>query len=182
MPDGLSTRVVTQFSDELHAEVTQCWFEVSRSGGAVGFPFAPVARHEVAEAVDHLAREISNGEVVLVEARQDVLVGWVTLRLNGSKLTCHWATVERLQSLPTHRRMGVGQQLLLRATEHARSLGLEHLRLVLRSGEGLEDFYQRFGWTEVGRHRNALRLDASDDRDEVMMVRQLALGSGGLSD
>ena len=114
--------------------------------------------------------------VVLVVARSGgFMVGWVTLRLNSSRLTSHWATVERLQSSPTHRAAGVGSALLDCLTLHGRTLGLEQLRLSLRSGEGLESFYERRGWTEIGRHRNALRLPHGDDRDEVFMTLQLAM-------
>ena len=52
-------------------------------------------------------------------------------------------------------------------------MGLEHLRLVLRSGENLEAFYESLGWVEVGRHPNALRLAPGDDRDEVSMMLDL---------
>ena len=35
---------------------------------------------------------------------------------------------------------------------------------------GLEDFYGRLGWKEIGRWPGALRLASDDDRDEVLMV------------
>lgn len=49
-------------------------------------------------------------------------------------------------------------------------LGLEQLRLAARGGEGLEDFYGRLGWREVGRWPGALRLAPHDTRDEVLML------------
>jgi GNAT superfamily N-acetyltransferase len=108
--------------------------------------------------------------VILLEARlKQSLVGWVTLRTNQSTLTAHWATLSRLQSHPAHRGLGIGRALLSAAVEHARGLGLEHLRLALRGGEGLESYYEQHRWVEFGRHRNALRLSSGDDRDEVFM-------------
>jgi len=37
----------------------------------------------------------------------------------------------------------------------------------------LEAFYERFGYTVVGRHPDAVRVGPGDDRDEVMMVARL---------
>jgi hypothetical protein len=57
-----------------------------------------------------------------------------------------------------------------RARDVARDeLGLEQLRLEARGGEGLEDFYRRLGWQEIGRWPGALRFDHGD-RDEVLML------------
>ena len=66
--------------------------------------------------------------------------------------------------------------------EHAKTSGLEQLRLVLRGGEGLEDFYAELGWIEIGRQPAALRLPEGDDRDEVMMVFAVQPRSSGSSD
>ena len=52
-------------------------------------------------------------------------------------------------------------------------LGLDQLHLELRSGQGLEGFYQSCGWREVGRWPGALRLGPGDDRDEVLMLLEL---------
>ncbi len=58
-------------------------------------------------------------------------------------------------------------------TEVARAateeFALEQLHLDLRSGMGLEDFYQSCGWKEIGRWPAALRLPEGD-RDEVLMA------------
>ncbi|MFD4607083.1 hypothetical protein [Streptomyces sp. NPDC058451] len=48
-------------------------------------------------------------------------------------------------------------------------MGLEQLPLAARSEVGLEDFYGRIGWKEVGRWPGALRLAAGDDRDEILI-------------
>jgi hypothetical protein len=46
---------------------------------------------------------------------------------------------------------------------------LEQLHLAARGGEGLEDYYTRLGWREIGRWPNALRFDHGD-RDEILMI------------
>jgi hypothetical protein len=43
-------------------------------------------------------------------------------------------------------------------------MGLEQLRLAVRGGCGLEPFYARLGWKEIGRWPGALRLAPGDDR------------------
>jgi hypothetical protein len=58
-----------------------------------------------------------------------------------------------------------------RARQVAReAMGLEQLHLAARGGMGLEDFYSRLGWQEIGRWPGALRLGPGDDRDEVLMI------------
>ncbi len=51
-----------------------------------------------------------------------------------------------------------------------REMGLEQLHLAARGGMGLEHFYARLGWREIGRWPGALRLAPGDDRDEILMV------------
>ncbi|MBO0895821.1 GNAT family N-acetyltransferase [Arthrobacter sp. zg-ZUI10] len=76
------------------------------------------------------------------------------------------------------RSCGVGRALM---TEVARSaaedLALEHLRLEVRAGMGLEGFYQSCGWREIGRWPEALRLPGGD-RDEVLMALALKRNAG----
>jgi len=152
----------------------RCWLDVSNAGGAVGFPFLPVAEADVRDAAKALARKVEAGDVlVFVAERDDQVLGWVSLRLNRSDLTSHWASIERLQSRPEIRGQGIGVLLLNAAVDHARSIGLEQLWLVVRGGEGLEGFYSANGWEEIGRHPGALRLSAGDDRDEVSMMLRL---------
>lgn len=157
--------------------VEQCWFDVSNAGGAVGFPSLPVSNAEVSEATRRLAQDVARGSALVFVAESDSeVVGWVSLRLNSADVARHWATVERLQSRPERRGRGIGNQLMQVLHQHARSIGLEHLRLVLRGGEGLEGFYTQLGWKEVGRHPGALRISDGDDRDEVSMVFALTSG------
>jgi hypothetical protein len=49
-------------------------------------------------------------------------------------------------------------------------MGLEQLHLAARGGTGLEDFYARLGWREVGRWPGKLRLAPDDTRDEILMI------------
>ncbi|WP_411089360.1 GNAT family N-acetyltransferase [Streptomyces sp. 061-3] len=72
---------------------------------------------------------------------------------------------------PRLRGRGIGSALVHELRKIARDeLGLEQLHLAARGGEGLEDFYGRLGWREIGRWPAALRLAPDDTRDEVLMI------------
>lgn len=177
MTPQVRVRHVAEFDadDRLGAGIVDCWLEVSNAGGAVGFPFPPVAREQVRDATVRLAGAAASGAIRMFVAEADnEVLGWVVLRLNASPLTSHWAGVERLQCRPDRQGEGIGTLLLTALCDDAGALGLEHLRLVLRSGEGLEAFYESLGWDEIGRHRGALRLAGGDDRDEVAMSLHLS--------
>lgn len=182
MSTSIRTRLVgvLKESDPVDLGLRRCWIDVSNAGGAVGFPFLPVSEEQMNEAMRRLINDVASGSLLVFVAECDEeLLGWVSLRLNQSALTGHWANVERLQSRPEHRSEGVGRKLVIALVEHAAKIGLEQLRLVLRSGEGLEGFYGELGWTEIGRHPAALRLAEGDDRDEVFMM--LPVGPGASS-
>ncbi len=75
-----------------------------------------------------------------------------------------------MQTHPKVQGQGYGTALVQEARRVAREeMGLEQLRLAARAGVGLEDFYGRLGWREIGRWPGALRLAPGDDRDEILM-------------
>jgi hypothetical protein len=59
----------------------------------------------------------------------------------------------------------------------APTLGFEALHLTVRGGLGLEEFYKRLGYREIGRLPGALRVAPGDDRDEVLMWRAVDMSS-----
>jgi GNAT superfamily N-acetyltransferase len=159
----------------LSTQLAECWRDVSNSGGAVGFPFLPVADAEVAEAVDRLVASLEPPLYRLLVAMVDeTLAGWLVLAGNSTRLTAHWARVLRVQSALPFRGAGVGRGLMAEVARAARDdFGLEQLHLELRGGQGLEGFYESCGWREAGRWPAALRLHPDDDRDEVLMLLRL---------
>ena len=156
-------------------KLAACWLEVSNAGGAVGFPFIPVNPDEVATATGRLIEGLDPRTTRLLTAfKGDELLGWLTLERNQNSLISHWARVMRVQTALTHRASGVGRALIEEVARSARDdLGLVQLHLELRSGQGLEAFYQSCGWREVGRWPAALRLAPGDHRDEVLMLLDL---------
>ncbi|MCX6500239.1 MAG: GNAT family N-acetyltransferase [Arthrobacter sp.] len=106
---------------------------------------------------------------LLLAAVNDQLAGWLFLAGNSSELTAHWARILRVQTALGFRKRGVGRALMTEvARAAAEDLALDHLRLELRSGMGLEVFYKSCGWREIGRWPGALRFPEGD-QDEVLM-------------
>lgn len=173
--DALVLRQVTEpggITAREQQQLVGCWVAVTNSGGAVGFPFPPVSTADVtpvaAELVSGLAPQRSR---LLIAAAGGELAGWVCIRRGAAPVIAHWGSVHHLQTHPRFRRRGIGAALMGLARQVARDeMGLEQLRLAARGGVGLEHFYRRLGWSEIGRWPGALRLAPGDDRDEILMV------------
>ncbi|MEK9519301.1 GNAT family N-acetyltransferase [Streptomyces sp. NPDC087908] len=159
-------------SPQLGRELRDCWIEVTNAGGAAGFPFPPVDAGLVGPAVDSLVSGLDPATSRLLVATADGgLAGWLVVRRDDFRLVAHWGSLHHVQTRTGLRGRGVGAALVRRVREIARDeMGLEQLRLAARGGAGLETFYGRLGWREVGRWPGALRLAPGDDRDEVLMV------------
>lgn len=177
MTDVLQTRWLTapaMVDPFVQRQLLECWREVSNAGGAVGFPFPPVSNEQVLSSLDAMIKSLDKPANRLLLATIDKeLAGWLFLAGNSSELTAHWARVLRVQTALGFRKRGVGHALMAEvARAAAEDLTLEQLHLELRSGMGLEAFYQSCGWQEVGHWPGALRLPEGD-QDEVLMVLYL---------
>lgn len=108
---------------------------------------------------------------LLVARAKGELVGWLHVRRDPFELIAHWGTLHHVQTRPTARGRGYGSALMNKVRAISRDeMGLEQLHLAARGGVGLEEFYGRLGWKEVGRWPGALRLRENDDRDEILML------------
>ena len=157
---------------DLREQLVRCWVEVTNAGGAAGFPFPPVG----VGGVDPVLYKL-HGDPAPERSRlrltmdRTALAGWVLLARNPFPLIAHWAEVRHLQTALAYRGRGAGAALMRELRRIARDeMGLEQLHLAARGGMGLERFYGRLGWREIGRWPGALRLAPDDDRDEVLMV------------
>jgi GNAT superfamily N-acetyltransferase len=160
-----------QVTPGVRQALVDCWIEVANAGGAVGFPFPPVDARQVGPVADRLIADLDPdyNRVLLAEAG-GVLAGWLNLSRHRDRVVPHWGTVKRVQTRPGFRGRGIGVALMGEVRRIARDeLGLEQLHLEARGGEGLEGFYGRLGWTEIGRWPGALRFPGGD-RDEVLML------------
>lgn len=173
--DSVTLQQLTTADDitpQLRSALAECWVEVTNAGGAAGFPFPPVDAATVTPALDRIIALLSPDTSRLLTATRDgALVGWLNVRRDPSELIAHWGTLHHLQTRTAVRGRGIGLALMNEVRKIARDeMGLEQLRLAARGAVGLEDFYGRLGWQEVGRWPGALRLAPGDDRDEILMV------------
>ena len=160
-------------SAELREQLLDLWVRVTDAGGAVGF-VPPADREAVGRLLDSSLARVASGNDVLGVLRADgVAVGMGFLVLSASPLRVHWRTVLRLMVAPELQGGGAGRALLEGLHGLAAELELEHLMLTVRGGLGIEGFYEHLGYEVIGRHPNAIRVAAGDDRDEILMVRQI---------
>ncbi|MEV8094312.1 GNAT family N-acetyltransferase [Kitasatospora sp. NPDC085879] len=156
----------------LRAEIVALWTDVSNAGGAVGF-VPPVTAEQVQPTAEEqfaglgpagpdrllIGREAGTGRLAAA-------LFFASMRFD---LMEHWRVLKRIMVHPDLQGRGHGAELLAEAERTARAWGLDSLRLTLRGGLGLEKFYGRCGWTEVGRVPRAIRVGPGDDRDDVTM-------------
>ncbi|MFI6453706.1 GNAT family N-acetyltransferase [Streptosporangium amethystogenes] len=164
-----------EMSSDLRRKMLECWVTVTNAGGAAGFPFPPVTLDQVAVVADRLIAGLAPQRSRFLLASVDgTLAGWLNVRRDTNPLIAHWGTVHHVQTHTGFRGKGVGAALMHHVRRLAREeMGLEQLHLAARGGVGLEDFYGRLGWQEIGRWPGALRLAPSDDRDEILMMLEL---------
>lgn len=158
----------------LREQLLVVWVEATNAGGAVGFtPPAPV--DAVAAALDAALAAVASGRDALgvLRSGDGRVVGMGLLVAGGAEIVAHWRTVLRVMAHPSIQGTGAGTVLMEGLHDLGRSLGLEHLYLSVRGGEGLERFYARFGYRVVGTHPGAVRVSPTDTRDEIFMAADL---------
>ncbi|MDH6697084.1 GNAT family N-acetyltransferase [Streptomyces sp. MAA16] len=164
----------SELTGPLRRELAACWAAVVNTGGAVippDCPLPPVTPADVATAVDRIAENLTPDHSMLLSATLDgALAGWLVLRREAHPLEAHCGVVNHVQTQVHLRGLGIGAALMHRVRHVAREeMGLDRLKLTARAGLGLEHFYRKAGWAEVGRWPGVLRLAPGDDRDEILM-------------
>jgi GNAT superfamily N-acetyltransferase len=174
--EGVPTTSVIEYSevdDALRTAMLRCWVDVSNAGGAVGF-VPPVAPEDVEPALEHLLEGLrTRGDVLVVLTVDGEVAGFAGLVTSAHVLKKHWATVLRVQVHPAYQGRGLGRTLMQGVHDAARRCGWEFLHLTVRGGTGIQAFYARLGYVEVGRIPDALRVAPGDDRDEISMIHRL---------
>jgi GNAT superfamily N-acetyltransferase len=173
-----------EMTPALHEAVTDLWTDVSNAGGAVGFVPPVTAERVRPVAAKQLAGAAEGPDRLLAayDGASGRLVGLLFFESQRFELMEHWRLLRRVMVHPDHQGRGYGGALLAEAERLARDWGLAGLKLTLRGGLGLESFYGRCGYREVGRIPGAIRVaegegkgaaDAErtgpDDRDDVIM-------------
>lgn len=157
---------------ELRAAILTLWTDASNAGGAVGF-VPPVTEDDVRATAEEQLAGVGPGQpdelLVAHEAETGRLVGVLFFEDMRFRLMDHWRLLKRVMVHPDFQGRGYGVELLAEAERVATAWGLAGLRLTLRGGQGLERFYKRCGYVEVGRVPGAIRVAPGDDRDDVTM-------------
>ena len=165
----VAVRAVSAVDDVLRAELLACWTDVSNAGGAVGF-VPPVTADDVEPVLTHLLEGVHSGrDVLAVLTVGGVTAGWASIVGSTAPLRRHWGTVLRVQVHPSRQGQGLGRVLMEGVHDIARERGYEFIYLTARGGTGVDGFYRRLGYREVGRLPGAIRVAPGDDRDEILM-------------
>ena len=157
---------------DLRAEIVRLWADVTNAGGAVGF-VPPVTADDIrVTAEKQYAGAGPDGPDRLLVARESGsgrLAGVLFFESMRFALMEHWRMLKRVMIHPDFQGRGYGVDLMAEAARIGRDWGLDGLKLTARGGLGLESFYERCGYTEVGRVPGAIRVAPGDDRDDISM-------------
>ena len=168
---ALSFTLDPGLTPDLVEQVIDVWTDASNAGGAIGF-VPPVSREDVRPSAAAAFAGLAGGVDRLLVAH-DVETGRLAGALffvdNRFGLMDHWRVLKRVMLHPDFQGRGDGVALLAEAERVARDWGLAGLQLDCRGGLGLEHFYERCGYKEVGRLPGIIRVAPGDDRDGVSM-------------
>lgn len=171
---GIEFLVDPPLTDGLRERIVSLWVEVTNAGGAVGF-VAPVEVAEVLPVAEATFAGVAEGvDRLIVGVDGDQVVAVLFVVDNRFALKDHWRVLKRVMVRPGSQGKGYGAALMREAEALGRKAGLAGLQVTVRGGEGIEGFYTRLGYREVGRIPGALRLGPGDDRDEAYMWLDLA--------
>ncbi|MFJ5119199.1 GNAT family N-acetyltransferase [Kitasatospora sp. NPDC088548] len=168
----LSFTLDPKLDPDLRAAIVRLWTDVTNAGGAVGF-VAPVTEDEVRDVAEEQFAGVEPGRpdrlLIAHEEGTGRLAGLLFFESMRFGPMDHWRMLKRVMVHPDFQGRGYGAELMAEAARVARDWGLDGLRLTLRGGLGLEAFYARSGYVEVGRVPAAIRVAPGDDRDDVTM-------------
>jgi len=166
-----------ELSPRLREQLVDLWVEVTNAGGAVGF-VPPVTAAQVRPMAKATFAGIADGpDRLLLGYAGERPIAMLIFRDNRFHLKPHWCTLIRVMVHPEAQGHGYGAEIMREAERLAPTLGFEALHLTVRGGLGLEEFYKRLGYREIGRLPGALRVAPGDDRDEVLMWRAVDMSS-----
>ncbi|MFF1512002.1 GNAT family N-acetyltransferase [Streptomyces sp. NPDC058326] len=158
--------------------VLSLWADVSNAGGSVGF-VPPVTPDDIRPVLlKHLIGMTDGGTRLLVgRDEHGEVAATAFFTFNTHPLMTHWVWLYTVMVHPRHQGRGYGRDLMAAVEHTARTgegfEGIEAIRLTCRGGTGVDGFYARAGYKEVGRVPGAIRVAPGDDRDDIMMLLPL---------
>jgi GNAT superfamily N-acetyltransferase len=156
---------------ELHDQLLRLWADVSNADGAVGF-VPPVTVEDVRPELRRHLMGMAEGTARLLVALDEEgrAVGTAFFVHNHRALMRHWVWIYTLMLHPDWQGRGEGRELMYAVEQAARAMdGIEAIRLTCRGGTGVDAFYARCGYKEVGRVPGALKVADDDLRDDITM-------------
>jgi GNAT superfamily N-acetyltransferase len=172
---ALTCELDPALGEEVREETLALWTDVSNAGGAVGF-VPPVTPEDVRPSLDAALAAVAEGRRRLLLGRDEDgrVVATAFLAYNEHRLMRHWLWLYTVMVHPGHQGRGHGRTLMSAAEQAARTFpGIEAIRLTCRGGTGVDAFYARCGYKEVGRVPGAIRVTPGDDRDDIIMLLTL---------
>ncbi len=164
----LLTDVPATFVDEL----ADLWLNVSLAGGSVGFATEVDAPTVRAASERIVADAVAGCAQLLVLRREGALVGTVRLERGSDPVVQHRAMLKLLMIDPGLQGQGWAPASSMIVSTSPANSGWSRYRSA-RSATGLEEYYTKIGWQEVGRFPGGVRLAPGDDRDEVWFFRRI---------
>ncbi|MFJ2936491.1 GNAT family N-acetyltransferase [Streptomyces sp. NPDC087219] len=158
--------------------VLSLWADVSNAGGAVGF-VPPVTPDEIRPSLLKHLVAMSEGGTRLLVGRDETgaVAATAFFTFNTHPLMKHWVWLYTVMVDPRHQGRGYGRDLMAAVEHTARTAegfeDIEAVRLACRGGTGVDGFYAKCGYKEVGRVPDAIRVAPGDDRDDIIMLLPL---------
>ena len=148
------------------------WQRAAEAGAPVGFA-APVLRSEVAARAAGLVDEVRTGRLIAVAANQARRLVGVGFLRPGRGSGQHTGHLELILVDAEHSRAGLGTRLAGRLLAQAAEVGLQRVEAAVPADAGLETFFGTLGFAEWGRRPGWIRMNADDERDEVLLGAEL---------
>jgi len=146
-------------TDQLSTDVHRIIHAVTALGGAVGW-LEPPSREESDSWLLPLLDEVARGDAALCVASTGATpTAFGCWRRDPGPIFAHRAQVSKVMAHPDARGLGLGELVVSSLVRHARTSGIETLRLSARGNNHLAiELYQRLGFREWGRLPNAIEV------------------------
>jgi dUTP pyrophosphatase len=160
-----------RLTDALLERLEEIWLQVSRAGGAVGFP-PSATRADVEAGAAPLWDQVLDGTLDLAVAEEGGrAVGFGFLRRGTTPVERHRGEVVKLQRDPAVAGRGVGAAVLRALESVAVERGLTLLTLQVREGAGRESWYAGLGYEVAARLPGWVQVEGEEVALLVMQKR-----------
>ncbi len=150
LPSPLIDIVLPEQKSTVLPELIELLCDVVASGASIGF-LPPLIDEEARVYWNGIFDDVAKGTRVLLVARDSrIVVGAVQLELATKANAQHRAEVQKLFVLQSHRRRGIGLQLMRAIEQVAQRQKRTLLVLDTRQGDAAEQLYRKLGYIEAG--------------------------------